>query len=408
MKSLLKYLIFLLPLFFSSAIFAQAIEGKLEIDVFDYFKQHKSLTLYKFHVGKHTYSLQFPKNFNKTELLTGSVITVVGDINEDKAVIQVKSVKVAPVYSQTQQTDQRRLLVLLVNFLDKKATDIISADAVENQLYNDIASVKNNYLVNSSNQLEWISDANNDGVSDIYVVNLNYEALSDCNPSMWEEDAKTAAAAAGVDLSLYRHFMFILPQTTACPWGGLGNIGCVTTCNTWIVGWVELKGVMAHELGHNLGLQHAATDLDNNGTTDDEYGDGSCVMGSYYRQMNAPHRDLANWYLNYPKKIRVVKKSGRFDLKSLDISSPGLQVLKINKKDQTGTYYISYRTDVVPFGMVSPYKNRVNIHRTAPFDAHSWYITSLGMNESFVDSLNNIKVTVSSLTNDKAIVSVKI
>lgn len=55
--------------------------------------------------------------------------------------------------------------------------------------------------------------------------------------------------------------------------------------------------VLSHELGHNLGLFHAAVDPNNDGSTtsSDEYGDQSDVMGLGYfafaNMLNAPHMD---------------------------------------------------------------------------------------------------------------------
>lgn len=36
---------------------------------------------------------------------------------------------------------------------------------------------------------------------------------------------------------------------------------------------------LAHELGHNIGLVHSGVDLADTGTSEEEYGDASCVMG---------------------------------------------------------------------------------------------------------------------------------
>lgn len=49
---------------------------------------------------------------------------------------------------------------------------------------------------------------------------------------------------------------------------------------------------LAHELGHNLGMWHSASDLNNDGIQDAEYGDNSCIMGNAknWRGINAPHR----------------------------------------------------------------------------------------------------------------------
>src|ERR1035441_6442501 len=81
-----------------------------------------------------------------------------------------------------------------------------------------------------------------------------------------------AAAAGTVDFTQYNRVLIAFPATS-CWFGGLGDIGCEGASSTinhqysvvWmpIVGGIQqyysLWGVSAHELGHNLGLNHANT-----------------------------------------------------------------------------------------------------------------------------------------------------
>ncbi len=73
--------------------------------------------------------------------------------------------------------------------------------------------------------------------------------------------AEDAAQAAGVDLSLYRHRVLVLPRHNDlpdCSWAGVANVGCSSFCRAWIAEG-ESPMVFAHELGHNLNLAHAGT-----------------------------------------------------------------------------------------------------------------------------------------------------
>jgi hypothetical protein len=77
---------------------------------------------------------------------------------------------------------------------------------------------------------------------------------------------------------------------------GLAYMGCsFPTCKVWVRN--EHPATLAHELGHNLNSKHSAADWDNDGKTDNEYGDNSDLMGfqKYWRGMNAPHQVLFGW-----------------------------------------------------------------------------------------------------------------
>lgn len=85
--------------------------------------------------------------------------------------------------------------------------------------------------------------------------------------------------------------------------------------------------------------------------------------------------------------------TGQYLINSLDTLNDVLKVLKINKKDQTGTYYVSFRTNTVPFGMGSTYASKVNIHRTNPGSTQTFFITALDKSQTFTDAKNGISIT---------------
>ena len=66
--------------------------------------------------------------------------------------------------------------------------------------------------------------------------------------------AEQAATAAGVSLSSYTRRVYAFPSN-GCGWWGLGTVGGYPSM-AWINGSFQ-NGVVAHEMGHNLGLYHS-------------------------------------------------------------------------------------------------------------------------------------------------------
>lgn len=80
----------------------------------------------------------------------------------------------------------------------------------------------------------------------------------------------------GRNLSQYWHRVYVLPDMPSCTWNGLGTVGCADSsqCRAWVRGPAALSlDSFMHELGHNMGLEHAGA------PGAGEYGDGTDVMG---------------------------------------------------------------------------------------------------------------------------------
>ncbi len=72
------------------------------------------------------------------------------------------------------------------------------------------------------------------------------------------------------------HRLYILPIGAGggdCDWNGIATIGCDrSTCGAWVMG--PIGDIISHELGHNVGFNHASTDVNNDGVRDIEYAVG--------------------------------------------------------------------------------------------------------------------------------------
>ena len=76
-----------------------------------------------------------------------------------------------------------------------------------------------------------------------------------CNYPTWASLAKTAAAVNGFNAANYDHVIYLFPAQSSCGWAGLAYM---PGKDSWVNGELSVR-VTAHELGHNLGLNHAGS-----------------------------------------------------------------------------------------------------------------------------------------------------
>ena len=305
-----------------------------------------------------------------------------------------------PAEQPAASSSDRRAVVLLVDLLDAAASATWTTDEIADTLYTGPRNVDGLYLESSTGALGFDPDADGDGLADVFgPFQIGYSSSS-CDYSFWAVAADAAATAAGIDLSLYDHRVYVLPHRndTACTWSGLAYLNCTSICRAWI-GRAELPLVFAHELGHNLGLSHASSDLDNNGVKDAEYGDASGVMGSIYgwHRFNAPHADQLGWFDAFPGDLVRVKSDGIYRIHSMSADPatvPSPKVLKLPKPNTAENYYLSVRHQTgYDEQLASSYTNGASLHRFASGATRTYYIDTLEDGETFRDTANQIDVT---------------
>ena len=115
-------------------------------------------------------------------------------------------------------------------------------------------------------------------------------------------DLLVAAQHPGVNMSDYVHKVYFIPKEVAgCNWGGRAAINTCrkpddsTRCKAWIR--QNSAQILAHELGHNIGVHHATDDFDDDGTLGTEYGDYTDVMG---RTVWASMNGEASYFFSLP------------------------------------------------------------------------------------------------------------
>ncbi|MEY4706128.1 MAG: hypothetical protein RL042_2333, partial [Nitrospirota bacterium] len=202
------------------------------------------------------------------ELLTGRHVTVRGRRQDSaiwvKDVVPLSdsgtsaqssgTVEAAPVLTE------RSAVAILINLTDAVlCADITTCTYkpayIAGQLFTNAQSVRSLYLNSSYQQVTFKTDTNNDGQPDVVgPYNLALSKVG-CNWSQWGAAADSAATAAGVNLSLYQHKIYVISSATQtdCGWAGLAYVGGSQS----YVSEPQSMMVYAHELGHNLSMAHA-------------------------------------------------------------------------------------------------------------------------------------------------------
>jgi uncharacterized protein (TIGR03437 family) len=161
--------------------------------------------------------------------------------------------------------------------------------------------------------------------------------------------AREAATESAIDLSIYKSIVLAgggCPQSSL-PWDS-ADIGGPYI---YLYGDGSLTPqVLAHELGHNLGLYHAnylncqAVPYSSGGEGCEtiEYGDPIDVMGTRYHDFSAPHKDKLGWI-----QPVVVDQSGTYEIGPIEIRGSTPRALKIQSPGPDKPVYLEYRQ---PFG----------------------------------------------------------
>jgi hypothetical protein len=297
---------------------------------------------YFLHSGGSRYSLHFAGDQPK-HLLTGGTIRVRGALVGNTLALggggKVQTVKPAPVPSTlgAQQT-----LVILVNFQDNPTEPYTIVDA-----QTAVFDATSNFFLEGSYNQAWLTGD---------VVGWFTIALSStvCDVTTLASQAQSAASAAGVNLSTYTHYVYVFQN--ACGGLGLSTVGG-NPSQSWINGTLEL-GVIAHELGHAMGLWHShgfecGTVTLGPTCTVYEYDNFFDAMGNMYAgHYNAFQKERLGWLnAGASPPITTVLTDGTYTLETYELAGSGPKALKILKSTDPTTgqrtwYYVEARQAV--------------------------------------------------------------
>lgn len=256
-------------------------------------------------------------------------------------------------------TGEQRVAILLVTFPGVRAPGI-SATAVYDAVFAASGRSVNTFWREASFNRAWATG----NVFGWYTLDNSYS----CSDRMAIRDAAIRAADQDVDFRAYNRIVIVMPDA-GCGWAGMATLGCAaassagdgdfTAGTAWVVTQYmnssdQITQLIAHELGHTLGFNHARTRSfgsevigDINVTGDvGEYGDPFSNMGLWnYGLYAAPQRAIAGW-IAPDVDYKVVTANGAYSISPHETAG-GLKALKIQRGTSSNTWlWVEYRQPI--------------------------------------------------------------
>ncbi len=412
------------------------IEGTITTSIGDIFEQKDSVIEYKVDTGQSD-STELHFVDSKPLYQTGSRVKIQGISLENELIVTPSNDSVQVITDTPKVlgvSTPYKVAVIMMNFQNNT-----SQPQTENQIRaitftdTDTNGANAFYKESSHNLLNLTSNTRIDG--DIFgwytipTTNTTY-----CNQFSWASMAKTLAQNDGFDPNNYDSIIYAMPYTSVCPWSGWGTFGG-QPAQAWINGNLSTY-VVAHELGHNLGLYHAnsyrcfdVTDAPISISVNcesTEYNDVFDIMGYWNtNHFNTTHKGQAHFLET--SNSQTITTTGDYSLIPNELGSTAIKNLVIPTGRTTALgkklfYYVELRQRYGLFGQNLPNVG-VFIHLADAMDTQnheqtqlidttpetdSFLDAPLTLGHNFSDTAEGISITTTALSDTAAVVHIDV
>jgi predicted nucleic acid-binding Zn ribbon protein len=302
-----------------------------------------------------------------------------------------------------------KLIAIRVQYTDWNPDNVCSSSCVQANLWTGAFNVDQQYRDSSYGRVTIPQGYGKILTVSLPVSSKSYSSCNDLSAISAAADAAVAAQYPSVVLSQYGVRVYLTGAICGIGVAYLGGSPGKAFVNS------AYPDTIAHEVGHNFGMQHSNRDPGDDNYVDESYGDRSCVMGYSHvglRGFNAIHRIENGWI---PSSAVRYLSTGcmtspvTYTLSPLSKARLTNAVVAVRAvRRNFGAYFIAFRnSDGYDANQASTYVNRVHIEYQITKGGYTQMVQALAAGETWRQPNGDMTVTVVSISSTAAVVQIK-